>query len=369
MTTDAFYMNIALNHALAMKGQTDPNPLVGCVIVHHSRIVGIGAHLKAGEAHAEIHALRMAGEQARGSTLYVTLEPCSHHGKTGPCAEAIVQAGVKKVIIATLDPNPMVCGNGASILKTAGIDVEIGVCGEEARKMNEVFNTFIEQKRPFITLKTGITMDGKVATHTAHSKWITSEEARKDVHQLRHEHVAILTGINTVLKDDPALTARIPNGRNPIRIVMDSTLKIPLHYQLIQDKQAETWIFTTSNHDIEKRNALEAEGIKVIVTNDSQVIDPCNIVTYLGEQGISSLLLEAGGTINAAFLERKLIDKFIIYMAPKVIGGKNAPTFLEGAGVETMEEAMELTDISVKKIGADIKWIGYPLYETRLLKP
>jgi diaminohydroxyphosphoribosylaminopyrimidine deaminase / 5-amino-6-(5-phosphoribosylamino)uracil reductase len=363
MTTHEFYMDIALNHARAMKGQTDPNPLVGCVIVNHKRIVGIGAHLKAGEPHAEIHALRMAKEQARGGTLYVTLEPCSHHGRTGPCAEAIVNAGVKKVVIATLDPNPIVSGSGIAILKNAGIDVKIGIREREANKMNEVFNTFIVERRPFITLKTGITMDGKVATHASHSKWITSEAARKDVHQLRHQHMAILTGINTVLKDNPALTARIPSGRNPIRIVMDSTLKIPLNYQLVQDQQAETWIFTTMNHDKEKRKALEDLGITVIVTEDTSMVDPHQVVTYLGKEGVSSLLLEAGGVINAAFLEQQLIDKVILYMAPKLIGGKDAPTFLEGTGVETMKEAIELTDITIEKIGKDMKWTGYPMYK------
>ncbi|MFU0790521.1 bifunctional diaminohydroxyphosphoribosylaminopyrimidine deaminase/5-amino-6-(5-phosphoribosylamino)uracil reductase RibD [Cerasibacillus sp. JNUCC 74] len=363
MTTHEFYMDIALNHARTMKGQTDPNPLVGCVIVNHKRIVGIGTHLKAGEPHAEIHALRMAKEQARGGTLYVTLEPCSHHGRTGPCAEAIVNAGVKKVVIATLDPNPIVSGSGIAILKNAGIDVEIGIREREANKMNEVFNTFIVERRPFITLKTGITMDGKIATHTSHSKWITSDAARKDVHQLRHQHMAILTGINTVLKDNPALTARIPSGRNPIRIVMDSTLKIPLNYQLVQDQQAETWIFTTMNHDKEKRKALEALGITVIVTEDTSMVDPHQVVMYLGKEGVSSLLLEAGGAINAAFLEQQLIDKVILYMAPKLIGGKDAPTFLEGTGVETMKEAIELTDITIEKIGKDMKWAGYPMYK------
>src|SRR5690625_2016396 len=203
MTNHAYYMDLALKNAMAMKGQTDPNPLVGAVIVNDNRIVGIGTHLKAGEAYAEIHAIQMAGEMAKGGTIYVTLEPCSHHGKTGPCAEAIVRAGVKKVIIATLDPNPLVSGNGVSILKDAGIEVIVGIRKEAAEKMNEVFNTFIVKKRPFITLKSGITLDGKVATKTFHSKWITSEVAREDVHILRNENMAILVGINTVMKDNP----------------------------------------------------------------------------------------------------------------------------------------------------------------------
>jgi diaminohydroxyphosphoribosylaminopyrimidine deaminase / 5-amino-6-(5-phosphoribosylamino)uracil reductase len=216
MTSHEFYMDLALQNAQAMKGQTDPNPLVGSVIVNKNRIVGIGTHLKAGEPHAEIHALRMAGEKARGGTIYVTLEPCSHHGRTGPCAVAIREAGLKKVVIATLDPNPVVSGNGVKILEDAGIEVMIGVRQEESRQINEVFNKFIVQKKPFVTLKAGITLDGKIATHSSDSKWITSEESRLDVHQLRNENMAILVGVNTVVKDDPELTARIPNGRNPI---------------------------------------------------------------------------------------------------------------------------------------------------------
>lgn len=242
-------MGLAIQNAKAMKGQTDSNPLVGSVIVNDNRIVGVGTHLKAGEPHAEIHALRMAGEKAKGGTIYVTLEPCSHHGRTGPCAEAIVQAGIKRAVIATLDPNPIVAGNGVKLLQDAGIEVIIGVLEQESIQMNEVFNKFIVEKKPFVTLKAGASLDGKVATHTFSSKWITSEEARRDVHQLRSENMAILVGIKTVLTDNPSLTARIPNGRNPVRVIMDSTLKIPMNVNVITDNQAETWIFTSKNHD------------------------------------------------------------------------------------------------------------------------
>ncbi|WP_404451268.1 bifunctional diaminohydroxyphosphoribosylaminopyrimidine deaminase/5-amino-6-(5-phosphoribosylamino)uracil reductase RibD [Virgibacillus necropolis] len=368
MTNHEFYMDLALNNAQSMKGQTDPNPLVGSVIVNDNRIVGVGTHLKAGEPHAEIHALRMAGENAKDGTIYVTLEPCSHHGRTGPCAEAIVKAGIKKVIIATLDPNPIVAGNGVKILEDAGIEVVVGVREEASRKMNEVFNKFIVQKKPFVTLKAGITLDGKVATHSFNSKWITSEEARLDVHYLRNENMAILAGINTVLKDDPALTARIPNGRNPIRVVMDSTLKVPLDYQLITDKQAETWIFTSQNHDTEKRKALEGLGITVFVTTDSTSVDPNEVVNLLGEKGVSSVIVEGGGNINASFLENKLIDKVILYFAPKLIGGQNAPTFLEGTGIDLMKDAIDLTDTAIIKIGKDFKFTGYPTYSNESIE-
>lgn len=361
MTNHAFYMDLALNNAKAMKGQTDPNPLVGAVIVNDNRVVGIGAHLKAGEPHAEIHALHMAGEKAKGGTIYVTLEPCSHYGRTGPCAVAIVEAGIKKVVIATLDPNPVVSGNGVKILKDAGIEVIIGVCQEESQQMNEVFNKFIVEKKPFVTLKSGTSLDGKIATHTSDSKWITSEEARLDVHQLRNENMAILVGVNTVIKDNPELTTRIPNGRNPIRVIMDSTLKIPLDSKVVNDKKAETWIFTSMNYDKEKWKLLKALGIKIFPIADH--VDPKEVVKILGENLVSSLLIEGGGSINASFLENKLIDKVILYFAPKLVGGGQAPTFLEGEGIDKMRDAVELKDTSFIKIGKDFKFVGYPIYK------
>jgi diaminohydroxyphosphoribosylaminopyrimidine deaminase/5-amino-6-(5-phosphoribosylamino)uracil reductase len=363
MTNHEFYMEIALNNARAMKGQTDPNPLVGSVIVNENRVVGIGAHMKAGEPHAEIHAIRMAGEKAKGGTIYVTLEPCSHHGRTGPCAVAIVEAGIKKVIIATLDPNPVVSGSGVKILEQAGLEVIIGVQEETSRKMNEVFNKYIVENKPFVTLKAGITLDGKIATSSSNSKWITSEEARYDVHLLRNEHMAILVGVNTVVADNPELTTRIPNGRNPIRVILDSTLKIPLTSKVITDKQADTWIFTSENYDQEKKITLENIGISVFHTSGLEQVNPTEVVQILGEKGISSLLIEGGGTINASFLENKLIDKAVIYIAPKLIGGKQAPTFLEGSGIDMMSDAVELRDADIVKIGKDFKFVGYPSYK------
>jgi diaminohydroxyphosphoribosylaminopyrimidine deaminase/5-amino-6-(5-phosphoribosylamino)uracil reductase len=362
MSEHEFYMKLALENARAMKGQTDPNPLVGSVIVNDNRIVGIGVHMKAGEPHAEIHALHMAGEKAKGGTIYVTLEPCSHHGRTGPCAEAIVQAGLKRVVVATLDPNPLVSGRGIKILKDAGIEVIVGVCEEESRTMNEVFNKYIVTKRPFVTLKSAVTLDGKIATSTSDSKWITSEDARREVHQLRNENAAILVGVNTVIKDNPELTARIPNGRNPIRVILDSTLRIPLESKVITDGQAPTWIFTTPNHSAEKREFLESKGIKVFVTNGDKHVDVEETVEILGENFISSVLIEAGGEVNAAFLEHKLIDKLVLYVAPKVIGGKLAPSFLEGTGVEYMKDAIEFSNVTLTQIGKDFRFVGYPIY-------
>jgi diaminohydroxyphosphoribosylaminopyrimidine deaminase/5-amino-6-(5-phosphoribosylamino)uracil reductase len=367
MSNHEYYMKLALQNASAMKGQTDPNPLVGSVIVNGDRIVGVGVHMKAGEPHAEVHAIRMAGEHTRGAAIYVTLEPCSHYGRTGPCAKAIVEAGITRVVIATLDPNPLVSGRGVSILQDAGIEVIVGVCEEEARKMNEVFNAFIVRQTPFVTLKTAVTMDGKIASHSSDSQWITSEAAREDVHVLRNQNAAILVGVTTVIKDDPQLTTRIPNGRNPVRVILDSTLRLPLQSRVVTDGQAPTWVFTTTSHDPAKRTALEAAGVKVLVTEPEGAgkVDPSAVLQELGKQFISSLLIEGGSEINASFFERRLVDKFIIYMAPKMIGGRNAPTFLAGSGFDRMSDAVELCDVSVQVLGKDYKFIGYPIYKER----
>lgn len=363
MTNHEFYMDLALANARATKGQTDPNPLVGAVIVNDNRIVGIGTHLKAGEPHAEVHAIRMAGDLAKGGTIYVTLEPCSHHGRTGPCAEAIVAAGIKTVVIAANDPNPLVFGRGITILKDAGIEVITGVREKEATQMNEVFNKFIVEKKPFVTLKSGITLDGKIASASNDSKWITSGEARHDVHILRNENMAILVGANTVLKDNPELTTRIPNGRNPIRVIMDSTLRIPLDSKVITDGLAPTWIFTSQKHDQTKRKALIDAGIKVIVTGGIDSVDPQDVLDILGEENVSSLLIEGGGNINGSFLTKRLVDKVVLYIAPKLIGGQHAPTFFEGTGIDKMAQAIELNDVTVAPVGKDFKFSGYPDYK------
>ncbi|MGX5576167.1 bifunctional diaminohydroxyphosphoribosylaminopyrimidine deaminase/5-amino-6-(5-phosphoribosylamino)uracil reductase RibD [Bacillus toyonensis] len=362
MSQHEFYMQVALKNARAMSGQTAPNPLVGSVIVNDNRIVGIGAHMKAGEPHAEIHAIRMAGEKARGGTIYVTLEPCSHYGRTGPCAEAIVQAGIKRVVVAVLDPNPLVRGQGIKILRNAGIEVSIGMCEKESQKMNEVFNKYIVSKRPFVTLKSAVTLDGKIATSTSDSKWITSEETRKEVHLIRNENSAILVGVNTVLKDNPSLTTRIPNGKSPIRIILDSTLRIPMESKVVTDREASTWVFTTHNFAANKKNELEKLGVKIFVTSGKTHVNLFEMLDVLGKNFISSLLVEGGGEVNASFLEHKLIDKLVLYFAPKIIGGRTVSTFVGGIGIEKIKDAIEFRNITFTQIGTDFKCIGYPVY-------
>ncbi|MFB4213674.1 bifunctional diaminohydroxyphosphoribosylaminopyrimidine deaminase/5-amino-6-(5-phosphoribosylamino)uracil reductase RibD [Shouchella sp. JSM 1781072] len=364
--SDNIYMKLALENAKAMIGQTGANPVVGCVIVREGRVVGIGSHLKEGEPHAEIHALRMAGTLAKDATAYVTLEPCSHTAKTGPCANALIEAGVRKVIIASLDPNPKVAGNGVKRLKDAGIEIETGLYGEEAFKLNEVFNYAIVNRRPFVTLKAAMSLDGKIATKTTHSKWITSSAAREDVHQLRSEHQGIVVGIETVLKDNPSLTARIPNGRNPVRVIVDSQLRIPLDCSVVTDYEAPTYLFTSAEPEHkEKEDQLKDLGIDVIYTSGQQHVNLDEMMSTLFSRGIHSLLLEAGGTLNAAFIEHQLVQKYLIYVAPKLIGGKSARSFFEGEGIETMDSATALTFAESSVIGPDLKITAYPNYKTR----
>ncbi|MEE4563915.1 bifunctional diaminohydroxyphosphoribosylaminopyrimidine deaminase/5-amino-6-(5-phosphoribosylamino)uracil reductase RibD [Paenibacillus polymyxa] len=352
------YMRLALDNAKAMKGQTSPNPMVGSVIVNEGRIVGVGAHLKPGEPHAEIHALRMAGDAAKGATIYVTLEPCSHHGRTGPCAEAIIQAGIKKVVVAALDPNPLVAGRGIEIIQNSGVEVVQGIFAEEATKLNEVFNKYIVTKRPFVTLKSAITLDGKIATRESSSRWITSEKAREDVHALRNESAAILVGVSTIIHDDSQPTTRLLEGRHPLRIVLDSKLLIPEQARVITDGEAPTWVFTGNSPDEEKQTRLEKLGIKVFRTKTDQV-NLEEVLDVLGAHEISSLLIEGGGQVNASFVEQGLANKLVLYVAPKVVGGKDAPTFLEGLEVGLMSEAIDLHDISISQLGVDFKIEGY----------
>ncbi|OWA35680.1 riboflavin biosynthesis protein RibD [Saccharibacillus sp. O16] len=353
------YMRLALENARAAKGQTAPNPLVGSVIVNEGRIVGIGAHLKPGEPHAEIHALRMAGEHARGGTIYVTLEPCSHHGRTGPCAEAVVKAGLARVVVAAPDPNPLVAGRGIKILRDAGIEVIEGVLREESERLNEVFNRYIVSKRPFVTVKSAMTLDGKIATRTSSSRWITSAEAREDVHQLRHESGAILVGVQTILHDDSQLNTRLPDGRNPLRVILDSHLRLPEDARVVTDGEAPTWVFTAPNPDPDKRARLEAAGIRVFETTGSERVNLEQVLDALGSSEISSLLVEGGGQVNASFVEQGLADKLVLYIAPKLVGGKDAPTFLEGLGAAEMSEAIELDGLRMEQLGPDFKLEAY----------
>ncbi|WP_272899157.1 bifunctional diaminohydroxyphosphoribosylaminopyrimidine deaminase/5-amino-6-(5-phosphoribosylamino)uracil reductase RibD [Caldalkalibacillus salinus] len=355
------YMSLALDLAAAQRGQTSPNPMVGAVIVKDHQIVGMGAHLRAGEAHAEVHALNMAGDKAQDSTMYVTLEPCSHFGRTPPCADQVIEAGIRKVFVATLDPNPLVAGRGINKLEEAGIDVNVGLLGQEATDLNEAFNYYILHKRPYVTLKTATTLDGKIATVTGESQWITNEASRADVHILRHEHDAILVGVQTVVKDDPQLTTRIQGeqGHHPTRVILDSALSVPIEARILDTSVAPTWIFTTDRADAMKKQHLEARGVKVITVGDGPRVSLDHVLNQLGEQKVTSLLVEGGGAVNATFLKEHHVHRMVQYIAPKLIGGNEAPTPFRGTGMIHLADALVIENIKVEQLGDDIKVTGH----------
>ncbi|WP_408006588.1 bifunctional diaminohydroxyphosphoribosylaminopyrimidine deaminase/5-amino-6-(5-phosphoribosylamino)uracil reductase RibD [Pseudalkalibacillus sp. A8] len=356
----ARYMNLAIEMAKQTPGQTAPNPKVGAVVVKNGEIVGLGAHLKAGEAHAEVHALQMAGDKANGATMYVTLEPCSHHGKTPPCADLVIERGIQTIYVATTDPNPLVAGRGVQRLKEAGLDVHVGLNEQNAIELNPIFNHFMTTNRPFVTLKSASSMDGKIATKTGHSKWITGPEARLDVHLYRHEHDAILVGINTIIKDDPSLTTRLPSGgKNPIRLVLDTHLRIPKHCKILNDQEAPTWIITgnqVSETDIE---TLQNDHVRILKMDESK-INIHALLDRLTQERITSLFVEGGGTVHASFIKEKAFQQIVTYLAPMLVGGQSSPSIIGGEGIERITDAMDLEMISYEKIGKDLKIVSIP---------
>ncbi len=356
-------MQLALELAARAAGQTGINPVVGCVVVKDGRIIGVGTHLKRGTGHAEVHALQMAGDDAEGATVYVTLEPCSHFGKTPPCCERIIAAKAAKVVVASGDPNPEVSGRGISRLREEGIEVTVGVLEQQSQQMNEKFNKYISTKLPFVTLKTASTLDGKIASRTGDSRWVTGAIAREQVHTLRHQHEAIMVGIGTVLTDDPLLNTRaaVP-AIDPIRIIVDSSLRLPLEARVVTNRLARTIVLTSSQASADKREALEKAGIEVVVCGNSEKVDLPDAMRKLGQLEIGSILLEGGGQLNGAMLEEGLIDKIILYYAAKIIGGANAPGTFTFNGFEKMADAIELENIKVEMAGEDICVSGYPVY-------
>ena len=360
LSYDEKYMRLAMQLAGNAIGRTSPNPLVGAVIVKDNRVVGCGWHRKAGTPHAEVHALNQAGELAQGADVYVTLEPCAHYGKTPPCAKALVEAKVKNVYGGLLDVNPKVAGKGFKILEDAGIHVEYGFLQDELRKQNEVFFKWIEHKKPFIVLKAAMTLDGKIATATGQSKWITNETSRAYGYKLRDIYDGIMVGINTVIEDNPMLTARVDGGKNPIRIVVDSSLKIDINANVVQDKSAKTIIATTDKADKDKILKLQAQDVDVIVVDkdENDKVDIEKLLNILGQQNICSILVEGGATLSGSFVAKKLVDKVYFFIAPKIVGGKEAKTPVAGTGILNLQEALALKDIQIEKLEEDILIIG-----------
>lgn len=341
-------------------GRTSPNPLVGAVIVRDGRIVAEGWHRKAGTPHAEIHALNMAGELARGATVYVSLEPCAHYGRTGPCAKALVEAGVSRVVVAMTDPNPKVAGKGIAILQEAGIQVTTGVLEQEARQLNEVFLKWMTTGLPFVALKTAMTLDGKIATAAGQSQWITNEASRYETHRLRDVYDGILVGINTALADNPALTTRLKEypGRNPVRIVVDSRARLPLDSKLVTDGAARTIVAVTAGAPADRLEALRSAGAEVIVAGSGDQVDMHSLMEQLGAMKISSVLVEGGGSVNFSLLQAGLVDRVYAFIAPKLVGGRDALTPVEGDGFRELSHAVELEDIQLRQLGSDVLLTG-----------
>ncbi len=360
MSYNEKYMRLALELAANAAGRTSPNPLVGAVIVKDNRVVGCGWHRRAGTPHAEVHALNQAGELARGAEVYVTLEPCSHYGKTPPCAKALIEAGVKKVYAALLDPNPKVAGKGFKMLKEAGIEVEYGFLEDEARRQNEVFLKWIETKRPFIALKAAMTLDGKIATASGQSKWITNETSRAFGYKLRDLYDGIMVGINTVKADNPSLTARVEGGKNPVRIVLDSSLDIDLKANVVTDKAARTVIATTDVASKTKIAELEKLGVQVLVIDKDEYnrVDVEKLMDVLGGQKICSILAEGGATLHGSLVEKRLVDRAYFFIAPKIVGGTTAKSPVMGEGILNLSQALTLDEMEIKKLAGDILITG-----------
>ena len=356
--TDEFFMREALRLAKNAEGRTTPNPLVGAVVAKGGRIISAGWHRAAGTPHAEVHALNMAGDLARGATLYVTLEPCAHFGRTAPCVDKIIFTGIERVVAATVDPNPKVAGRGIKILRDAGIKVDVGILEDEARKLNEVFFKWVTKNLPFVTMKFAMTLDGKIATVTGESQWISCEESRQFVHHLRDINAGIMVGVNTVLMDDPQLTTRIDGGKNPVRIVVDSMARTPIDAKVICDDRAETIIAVTTSAPAGKLSALRNSGAEIIIAGQGPQVDLEILMRELAAREITSVLLEGGGTLNFSMLEAGFVDKVYTFIAPKILGGKNAPTAVAGAGFQNLSDAVQFKNVSVEKIGTDILIIG-----------
>ncbi len=362
-TLDRYYMQMALDLARQALGRTSPNPMVGAVLVKDGRVIGQGYHTRPGTPHAEIHALREAGERAAGATLYVTLEPCCHQGRTGPCTEAILAAGVKRVVAAMTDPNPLVSGRGLERLRRAGVEVTVGVMEEDAQRLNEVFIKYITTRRPFVVLKTAMSLDGKIATRSGESQWITGPQARLAVHRLRDRYDAVLVGINTVLKDNPSLTTRIPqeDGRDPVRVIVDSLARTPPEARVItQQSSAPTIIAVTEKAPAQNLRRLERAGAQIVVVpGNGPRVDLAGLMAELGRREITSVLVEGGGEIHASFLEARLVDKVIWFIAPRIIGGRQAPGPVGGEGPARLVDAIRLKDVSLSRYGEDLCVEGY----------
>ncbi len=354
-----YFMNLAMNMALKARGNTSPNPLVGAVVVKNKRIVSLGFHKQAGLAHAEIEAFNNCRSSLKGSTLYVTLEPCCAFGRTPPCTDAIINSGIKKVIIGMVDPNPNNNGKGIRILRQNKIKVEIGFLEDELKRINESYIKYIAKKLPFVTVKVGQSLDGKIATKGYQSKWITSDASRNYAHKLRHDFDAIMIGINTLIHDNPRLGAPLKK-RKTFKVIIDPQLKIPLGSNVLKHHADRVIVVTSFKADRNKEKKLECLGAMVLRLNGQKNrLDLKALLKKLGEMEITNILVEGGGILIGSLFDQRLVDKILFFIAPKIIGGRLAISSVMGEGASSLKQAVELKDVNVKKIGRDYLFEAY----------
>lgn len=349
--SDSQYMQRCLALARQASGKTSPNPLVGSVVVQQGTVVGEGYHPGAGQPHAEVFALQAAGDRAAGATLYVNLEPCNHTGRTPPCTEAIIAAGITRVVVGMIDPDPRVSGGGIERLQQAGIAVTVGVEATACQQLNEAFSFSVQHQRPFGILKYAMTLDGKIAASSGHSAWVTGPAARAWVHRLRGTCDAVIVGGQTVRQDNPRLTSHGQSDRNPLRVVMSQTLSLPQQAHLWQVNKAPTVVFCSAQHDRMQQRQLEQLGVEVVVL---EPLEPLAVLNYLHQQGLRSVLWECGGSLAANAIKQGCVQKLCAFIAPKIIGGQAAPTPVGDLGLTVMTEALQLKDRSLEQIGDDL---------------
>jgi len=354
------FMEIALELARRGKGRTNPNPLVGAVVVKGGKIVGKGYHKGVGLPHAEVNAIKDAGSKAKGGDLYINLEPCDHYGRTPPCTSAIIKAGIKRVFIGMRDPNPLVSGKGINRLRRAGIEVKTGLLKEGCRKLNEAYIKYITTKTPFVTLKMALTLDGRIATREGVSKWITGEKARRYVHRMRGEVDAVMVGVGTVLKDDPHLTTHLVKGKNPHKVVVDETLKIPLNARVFNlSHGVRLFLATTQKASLKRIEGVRGKGAEVILLPEKEGgVDMDKLMLELGKRGIMELICEGGMRVATSAIKDGIIDKVVLFYSPRFLGGNGIPIF-GNIGVKGLEDSIPLRDVEVKRIGGDIMVEGY----------
>lgn len=360
MKDDEYWMRRVLRLAEKGQGKTSPNPMVGAVLVKRGRVIGEAYHQKAGGPHAEILALNQAGEDARGATVYLNLEPCTHYGKTPPCAPSLIHAGIRRAVIGMEDPNPLVRGKGIESLKKAGIEVTLGILEKECQRLNEAFTKYIQTKEPFVILKVASTLDGKIATRYGHSKWISGEISRRWVHRLRNQVDGVVVGIGTILKDDPLLTCRIRGGRDPYRIILDSRLRIPEEAKVIIENPSKTILAITELASSERLANLEEKGVRILKFDSEDGRVPLRLLLKkLGEMGMISILVEGGSEVNGSFLNRGLIDKILIFFSPKLMGDREAYGIFTGREIKNLDEVTLLYEIRLRRTGGDLLLEGY----------